>query len=156
YLPNDYIVPGGRFNEMYGWDSYWIILGLLHDGENDCALGMTENLFYQIENYGSKILNANRTYYLSRSQPPLLGPTVLRIMERLPDAADRAFLGRAASALATNYRSFWRRHRYTEKTGLFHYGTHEQGPLGPCPEVVVGERDPDTLLSHYDKVVHHL
>src|SRR5262249_17199995 len=79
YLPNDYVVPGGRFNEMYGWDSYWIVLGLLRDNHFDLAKGMVENCFYQIENYGAKILNANRTYYLQRSQPPLLGPMVRAI-----------------------------------------------------------------------------
>jgi alpha,alpha-trehalase len=43
YLPNPYVVPGGRFNEMYGWDSYFIIRGLLQDGERDLARGMIEN-----------------------------------------------------------------------------------------------------------------
>ena len=69
YLPNRYVVPGGRFNEMFGWDSYFIILGLLRDGRVDLARGMVENFFYEIENYGA-VLNANRTYFLTRSQPP--------------------------------------------------------------------------------------
>src|SRR5215470_9326534 len=71
YLPYPYVVPGGRFNEMYGWDSYFILLGLIADKRNDLARDMIENFFFQIENYGS-ILNANRTYYLTRSQPPFL------------------------------------------------------------------------------------
>ena len=62
YLPNRYVVPGGRFNEMFGWDSYFIILGLLRDGRVDLAHGMVENFFYEIENYGA-VLNANRTYF---------------------------------------------------------------------------------------------
>jgi alpha,alpha-trehalase len=66
YLPNRYVVPGGRFNEMYGWDSYFILLGLVHDGRNDLARGMVENFFFEIENYGA-ILNANRTYFFTRS-----------------------------------------------------------------------------------------
>ena len=53
YLPNRYVVPGGRFNEMFGWDSYFIILGLLQDGKVDLARGMVENFFYEIENYGA-------------------------------------------------------------------------------------------------------
>src|SRR5215468_9443981 len=69
YLPNPYVVPGGRFNEMYGWDSYFIIRGLLRDNQPDLARGMIENFFYEIEHYGA-LLNANRTYYLTRSQPP--------------------------------------------------------------------------------------
>ena len=53
YLPNPYIVPGGRFNEMYGWDSYFIILGLLRDGRTELARGMVENFLFEIENYGT-------------------------------------------------------------------------------------------------------
>ena len=69
YLPNPYVVPGGRFNEMYGWDSYFIILGLVRAGRLDLARGMVDNFFFEIEHYGT-ILNANRAYYLTRSQPP--------------------------------------------------------------------------------------
>ena len=61
-----FVVPGGRFNEMYGWDSYFESLGLIIDGKIDLAISMAENFFYEIEYYG-KILNANRTYYLNRS-----------------------------------------------------------------------------------------
>src|SRR5512143_2283448 len=50
YLPNKYVVPGGRFNEMYGWDSYFIILGLVRDGRIELARGMVENFFFEIEN----------------------------------------------------------------------------------------------------------
>lgn len=64
-----YIVPGGRFNELYCWDSYFIILGLLQDERADLARAMAENLLYEVRFYG-KIPNANRTYYLTRSQPP--------------------------------------------------------------------------------------
>src|SRR6185503_14863861 len=71
YLPRPYVVPGGRFNEMYGWDSYFIQVGLLADGETEKARDMVENFLYEIEHYGT-ILNANRTYYMTRSQPPFL------------------------------------------------------------------------------------
>lgn len=64
-----YVVPGGRFNEMYGWDSYFESVGLLIDGRRDLVKGMIENFEYQITHYG-KILNANRSYYLTRTQPP--------------------------------------------------------------------------------------
>ncbi|MGC2504017.1 MAG: trehalase family glycosidase, partial [Silvibacterium sp.] len=53
YLPNRYVVPGGRFNEMYGWDSYFIILGLVKDKRDDLARNMVENFFFEIENYGA-------------------------------------------------------------------------------------------------------
>jgi alpha,alpha-trehalase len=80
YLPNKYVVPGGRFNEMYGWDSYFIILGLIRDGRVDLAKGMVENFFYEIEHYGG-ILNANRTYYLTRSQPPFLSSMIRSVYD---------------------------------------------------------------------------
>ena len=60
YLPHPYVVPGGRFNEMYGWDSYFIQLGLLRDGELELAKNLVDNFLYQIRHYGA-ILNANRT-----------------------------------------------------------------------------------------------
>ena len=69
YLPHPYVVPGGRFNEMYGWDSHFINLGLLAAGRADQARRMVENHLYQVRHYG-RVLNANRTYYLTRSQPP--------------------------------------------------------------------------------------
>src|SRR5438477_292429 len=96
YLPNKYVVPGGRFNEMYGWDSYFIVRGLLRDGRIDLARGMVENFFFEIENYGA-LLNANRTYYLTRSQPPFLSSMVLAVYEAEKQAgrADTAWLARA-------------------------------------------------------------
>src|ERR1700694_2198878 len=71
YLEHKYVVPGGRFNEMYGWDSSFIIRGLLREGRVELARGMVDNFFFEIEHYGA-MLNANRTYYLTRSQPPFL------------------------------------------------------------------------------------
>ena len=99
YLPEPYVVPGGRFNEMYGWDSYFTTVGLLLDGERERARQMTDNHLYQVEYYG-KVLNANRTYYLSRSQPPFLSRMVLDVYDVTRDrkwlrrrpAVDRALL----------------------------------------------------------------
>ncbi|ORX57603.1 trehalase-domain-containing protein [Hesseltinella vesiculosa] len=79
-----YIVPGGRFNEMYGWDSYFSALGLLQDGYIDLAKNMCEHFAFEIKHYG-KILNANRSYYLCRSQPPFLTDMALRVYAHLND-----------------------------------------------------------------------
>ncbi len=68
-LPYPYIVPGGRFREVYYWDSYFTMLGLEADGLNDVATDMLKNFAYEIDKYGH-IPNGNRSYYLSRSQPP--------------------------------------------------------------------------------------
>ncbi len=69
-LPKPYIVPGGRFTEVYYWDSYFSMLGLAESGKIDLLKNMTDNFAWLIEKYGH-IPNGNRTYYLSRSQPPV-------------------------------------------------------------------------------------
>jgi alpha,alpha-trehalase len=68
-LPHDYIVPGGRFSEQFYWDSYFIMLGLAADEEWELILGMVRNYAYMLRKFGM-IPTANRTYFLSRSQPP--------------------------------------------------------------------------------------
>ncbi|TCV95200.1 alpha,alpha-trehalase TreA [Biostraticola tofi] len=68
-LPNSYVVPGGRFREVYYWDSYFTMLGLAESGNWQQVRNMTDNFAYQISQYGH-IPNGNRSYYLSRSQPP--------------------------------------------------------------------------------------
>src|SRR4029077_9890326 len=83
FLPDKYVVPGGRFNEMYGWDSYFIIRGLLQAGRVELARGMVDNFFFEIENYGA-MLNANRTYYLTRSQPPFLSSMFVDVYKATP------------------------------------------------------------------------
>src|SRR5262245_3993432 len=78
-----FIVPGGRFNEMYGWDSYFETLGLLEDHRVDLAKAFAENFVYEIDYYG-QILNGNRTYYLTRSHPPFLTSIGLAVYDHLP------------------------------------------------------------------------
>src|SRR5690606_34879939 len=69
-LPHDYVVPGGRFSELYYWDSYFTMLGF-HGGDRPELLrNMADNYAYLIDTYGH-VPNGNRTYYLSRSQPPV-------------------------------------------------------------------------------------
>lgn len=68
-LPHPYIVPGGRFREIYYWDSYFTMLGLQVSGENETIENMVKNFAFLIDHYGH-IPNGNRNYYLSRSQPP--------------------------------------------------------------------------------------
>ncbi|WP_425497855.1 alpha,alpha-trehalase TreA [Lysobacter arvi] len=68
-LPHAYVVPGGRFREMYYWDSYFTMLGLVESGERERARDLLANFAALIDAYGH-IPNGARTYYLSRSQPP--------------------------------------------------------------------------------------
>jgi len=68
-LPQPYVVPGGRFREIYYWDSYFTMLGLLKSGRHDLIADMVGDFAYLIDTYGH-VPNGTRTYYLSRSQPP--------------------------------------------------------------------------------------
>jgi alpha,alpha-trehalase len=146
YLPHDYIVPGGRFNEMYAWDSYWIVRGLLQDGYSEIAKGILENFIYQIRHYGGHILNANRTYYLSRSQPPMHAAMARAVLPFVKRDERVDFLKRATDAISYEYDHFWKTTRYDAERGLFRYGNSEQGSLGLCPEVVIGERDVKRII----------
>ena len=82
---------GGRFNAVYGWDSYFEALGLLRDGRVDLAQVMVHFL-YEVRHYG-QILNANRSYYLTRSQPPFLTSMGLLVHSGLPSWSERTGLG---------------------------------------------------------------
>jgi alpha,alpha-trehalase len=68
-LPEPYVVPGGRFREMYYWDSYFTMLGLVQSGRQDLVEHMVRDFAYLIDTYGH-VPNGTRSYYLSRSQPP--------------------------------------------------------------------------------------
>ncbi len=136
YLPHPYVVPGGRFNEMYGWDSYFIILGLLRDGRVDLARGMVNNFFFEIEHYGG-VLNANRTYYFTRSQPPFLSSMVLAVYKaedaKASTPRDRLRLKawlRRAYRFETRDHSLWTSsiHR-AGNTGLARYFDVGEGPV---------------------------
>ncbi|HEU5442486.1 MAG TPA: alpha,alpha-trehalase TreF [Steroidobacteraceae bacterium] len=70
YVPEPYVVPGGRFREFYYWDSYFTMLGLIPDGHLDTARDLVADFSYMLREYGH-IPNGARTYYLSRSQPPV-------------------------------------------------------------------------------------
>jgi alpha,alpha-trehalase len=81
HLPNRYVVPGGRFNELYYWDSYFTMLGLEKSGRHDLTLAMLANFAWLIDRYGH-IPNGNRSYYLSRSQPPFFAAMVALVAAR--------------------------------------------------------------------------
>ena len=137
FLPNSYVVPGGRFNEMYGWDSYFIILGLIRDKRIDLARGMVENFFFEIEHYGT-VLNANRTYYLTRSQPPFLTSMILEVYnaEKSAGNVDKQWLARAYGFASHDYEMWMRDPHLAGSTGLSRY--YDFGN-GPAPESLQDE-----------------
>ncbi|HZS54882.1 MAG TPA: trehalase family glycosidase [Bryobacteraceae bacterium] len=144
YLPHPYVVPGGRFNEMYGWDSYFIQVGLLRDKELAMAKNMADNFLYEVSNYG-KVLNANRTYYMTRSQPPFLTQMVLGVYEQ---THDRKYLEDALPKIEKYYQVWMTQPHLTPETGLSRY--FDMGE-GPAPEVVSAERDAQGR-THYELV----
>ncbi|GAB3173849.1 alpha,alpha-trehalase TreF [Telluribacter humicola] len=88
-LPKAYIVPGGRFREIYYWDSYFTMLGLRESGRDDLIESMIDNFAFLIDTYGH-IPNGNRSYYLSRSQPPFFSLMVRLYSEmKGPDVLKR-------------------------------------------------------------------
>ncbi len=137
YLENKYVVPGGRFNEMYGWDSYFIIRGLVRDGRIDLARGMVENFFFEIEHYGN-VLNANRSYYLSRSQPPFLTSMILSVYdsEKAAGREDKNWLARAYAFSVRDHDMWTQEPHFAGSTGLSRY--FDSGN-GPSPESVKDE-----------------
>jgi alpha,alpha-trehalase len=144
YLQNKYVVPGGRFNEMYGWDSYFIIRGLVRDNRIDLAQGMVENFFFEIEHYGA-LLNANRTYYLTRSQPPFLTSMILAVYEARKTAGheDRAWLQKAYDYAVRDHELWTHEPHLAGSTGLSRY--YDFGN-GPAPESLKDE------TGHYGQV----
>ena len=159
FLENSYVVPGGRFNEMYGWDGYFIILGLLADGRIDLARGMVENFLFQIAHYGT-ILNANRTYYLSRSQPPFLTSMILAVYEaeKASGHADRTWLEKAYGYATRDYEMWNREPHLTGDTGLSRYFDFGEGPVaeGRRDEAGVYRAAATYFLTHPEASDHNL
>src|SRR6266498_243065 len=100
-LPNPYIVPGGRFGEIYYWDSYFTMLGLKESRRVDMIENMVNNFAYLINTYGH-IPNGNRSYYISRSQPPFFSLMVELLASIKGDKTYLTYL----SAMEKEYK-FW-------------------------------------------------
>jgi alpha,alpha-trehalase len=159
YLENPYVVPGGQFNEMYGWDSYFIIRGLLRSDRLELAKGMVENFFYEIDHYGG-VLNANRTYYLGRSQPPFLTSMILSIYEaeRAAGKTNLQWLERAYQYAVADYSQWTRAPHLAGDTGLSRYFDEGNGPV---PEIMGDPSDyyrrvAQYFLMHEGKYSPHL
>jgi len=139
YVGIPFVVPGGRFNEMYGWDCYFESLGLLVDDRIDLAKAMIDNFVYEIEHYG-RILNANRTYYLTRSQPPFLTSLCLAVYEKLPKTTEsKKWLKSVILTAIKEYNTIWMNKDHLTWTGLSRY--YGGNYLGQPKEVEVGHYD---------------
>ena len=100
-LPKRYVVPGGRFQELYYWDSYFVMLGLMESGRVEMVADMVDNFAHLIATYGF-IPNASRTYYLTRSQPPFFS----LMLDLLATTQGEGVYQRYRGALEKEY-SFW-------------------------------------------------
>jgi len=141
-----FVVPGGRFNEMYGWDSYFEGVGLLLDGRVDLAKGMVDNFCYQIEHYG-KILNANRSYYLTRTQPPFLS-SFIREVYQADESIGKKWLERVLLTAIKEYETVWMAEgKRLTYTGLNRYLAEG---IGVPPETESGHFD-EVLFEYAEK-----
>jgi alpha,alpha-trehalase len=152
YLPHPYVVPGGFFNEMYGWDSYFIVLGLVADHREAMARGMVDNALFEVQYYGA-VLNANRTYYLTRSQPPFLSSMIRAVLEDPASFKDktqaRAWLEHAYPLAVRDYSTWTRKEHLAGDTGLARY--HDYGGAAPVLEM----KDSSYLRGVIDWLVAH-
>ncbi len=148
FLPGRYVVPGGRFNEMYGWDSYFIALGLLRQGRVPMARAIADQCLYQVAHYGT-VLTANRTYYLTRSHPPFLGRLVLAVYRA---TGDLTWLQRTLPLLEKFYYYWAVPPHLVSGINLSRYYDFAQGP---APEVARGEMD-EHGRNHYERLRMHL
>jgi alpha,alpha-trehalase len=142
-----FVVPGGRFNEMYGWDSHFIARGLIADERLDLARGLVDNTVYEIEHYGAT-LNANRSYYLTRSQPPLIAATIRALWDASPPAErDPRWLARALGAAMREYERVW--NEPPRRSSACRGEGDEQACLGRYAGIGRGQ-PPEVEPGHFD------
>jgi alpha,alpha-trehalase len=131
-LPYEYIVPGGRFREIYYWDSYFTMLGLQVSKRIDIIEHMVDNFTYLINEFGF-IPNGNRSYYLGRSQPPFFA----LMIELLCEENGEAMLTKYLPALEKEYQ-FWMK------------GSNELNKKNPCCNRVVLLEDAAVMNRYWD------
>nr|AQV08186.1 trehalase [Locusta migratoria] len=133
YVPNGFVVPGGRFQEFYYWDTYWIVQGLLATDMPETARGVVGNLLYAAQQLGH-VPNGGRVYYSRRSQPPML-PAMVEALARHCAAAGcdhRTLVAGSINALDTEFQ-FWMRNR-TVTVGGHTMARYFSPSRGPRPE----------------------
>lgn len=116
-LPHPYTVPSpqGMFQELYYWDTFFTNEGLIRDSLISLAKGNVSNMLFLVEEYGF-MPNGNRTWYLSRSQPPFLSQMVDAVFKA---SSDTLWLSQAYPILEREY-NFWMSERITD-CGLNRY-----------------------------------
>jgi alpha,alpha-trehalase len=158
-LPKPYVVPGGRFREVYYWDSYFTMLGLVQSGHADLVKNMLDN-FAELINTLGHIPNGNRTYYLSRSQPPYFAAMVGLYARAADTARALAYL----DAMEKEH-EFWMEGAGDLKPGAAHRrvvrlasgvvlnrywdDSDEPRPESYRPDVEIGQTVPESLRANF-------
>ena len=158
-LPSPYVVPGGRFREVYYWDSYFTMLGLVQSGRTDLVKNMLDNFAHLIRTLGH-IPNGNRTYYLTRSQPPYFAAMV-GLYARATDTAqalvyldaleqEYAFWMDGADTLAKGH-AYRRVVRLPDGVVMNRYwdDSAEPRPESYRPDVEIGQTLPESLRTSF-------
>ncbi|SKA74140.1 alpha,alpha-trehalase [Clostridium sp. USBA 49] len=138
YLPKPYVVPGGVFQQLFYWDSYFTILGLNISKLNDLSKGIVENFLYEMKTFGI-IPNSSEIAHLSRSQPPFLTSMIEEVWD-----GDKEWLKYAYEVAKIEYEQVWMNPKthYNEKIGLNKYYDNLEGML----------RVPGEAYMHFDKI----
>ncbi|XP_060861354.1 trehalase-like isoform X2 [Metopolophium dirhodum] len=129
WVPNGFIIPGGIFKELYYWDTYWIVNGLLQCDMRTTARGIIENIISMVDQFGF-MPNGNRVFYLNRSQPPML---ILMALSYYKATNDFDFIKTIIGSLENEY-LFWLKNRMVtfEKDGkqytMARYSSRSSGP----------------------------
>ena len=127
-----FVVPGGRFNELYNWDSYFCATAMI-DTHPHVVQSTLRHFIFEIKHYG-KVLNANRSYYLGRAQPPFLTDLAFRVYKATKnESGSKDLFKLAILAAMKEYHSYWMMVPRSHKgTGLTRY---RPTGIGVPPEV---------------------
>ncbi len=147
YVPRPYVVPGGIFNEMFGWDSRFMGEGTIASGRPELARDMLVNYVYLVEHYG-KIPNSTHSYHLSRTQPPLMPRLGLEVDDVLHDPA---LLREVANAAEKELATVWMSGRRLTKNGLSRYIDDAEGPTPEIPAGLYDNFKTDAEFSRDDR-----
>ncbi|XP_022159968.1 trehalase-like [Myzus persicae] len=132
WVPNGFIIPGGIFKELYYWDTYWIVNGLLRCDMRTTARGIIKNIISLVDQFGF-MPNGNRVFYLNRSQPPML---ILMALSYYKATNDFDFIKTVIGSLENEY-LFWLNNRMVifEKDGKqYKMARYSSRSSGPRPE----------------------
>jgi alpha,alpha-trehalase len=145
FLPNNFVIPGGRFVVQFYWDSYFIILSLILDKRYELAKGIVENALYLVEKHGMVI--ANRKRWSAGSQLPFLSEMVRVIYD---SSKDKAWLKNAMQIIRKEYDGYWLNEDHLAYRGLSRYHAPSCYPKDSIAEITLDNEATWDLSSRFD------